>query len=379
MDRSLPRSASAAATSRAASPEVTERSAFFRIGDRLVEIRSASEGVHSLATRLYRQAIECPAPADLILTVTESGDELWLECEGVRLPARSEQGLMHTLIRRINRLTLDEQSELTHFHAGAVCRLGGAVMLVAGAGTGKSTTAACAQLAGFRYITDEMVGAGSDGRIGAPLKPISMRPPGLKVLSDYAGELGIADAPEPDALHIAPDQLGAAAPVGDRHEVSVIAFLTRDGGHAGSKPLSAADATVALIDQSMDFGRGAPESLRRAGLLCASASCHVVEVGDPASTIALLDDLLDSCEQLDSEAAVKPLLRHDDARNWSIAAGVDAINVGTGVVFANRSNGETCSVNGDLRSADVSLVATLAGAGFVELGSRKHDKPKEQT
>ena len=202
------------------------------------------------------------------------------------------------LVSRLNLRLLDSDPERLHVHAAAVGLGEVGVVLAARSGTGKSTTTAALVLDGWSYLSDESVAlsAGSSLLTGVP-KPLSLTPNAIALLSDKypLARFGPPDAVAGPAIHKSLwSASGLGGEVRETIGCGVVAVLERpvdDVRDPHATPLSAAEATVRLLELTQDFERFGPDGLETLATLCAQSQCIRLSLGDLAQTTQLLRDI----------------------------------------------------------------------------------------
>ena len=182
-------------------------------------------------------------------------------------------------------------------HAGAVGLGKGGVLLAGPGGSGKSTSALAAVLAGFDYVGDDYVLLDLNGELPiahrlyatAKLDPAtgSLLPELRDALSDVEGFDGEKAIVSIGTLY--PERLRASIPLR-----AIVLPRIAGGGKGALRAGSPADALRALgpstIHQAPYDGGSA---LRPLGELVRRLPIHVLELGDPAAVPPLLADLID--------------------------------------------------------------------------------------
>lgn len=186
-------------------------------------------------------------------------------------------------------------------HGAAVGRPGGALLITARGGSGKSTTALAAAAAGLSYLADDYVAV----RNGAPpeahclFNSAKLTDASLAMLPDYARFIRERDVGDrlksvifmaeamPEVMLSSAPLVGIAVPVIDRSERT---FL---------EPADAKSAFLALAPSSMLHGSltGGAELMRALRTLVASLPCYRLVLGrDPAEIADALGAFLDGRE-----------------------------------------------------------------------------------
>ena len=232
------------------------------------------------------------------ITCLEKGEDSPWTISGPNVPSSpisTRAMLLDVLVGGVNLSILYADPVALHLHAGAVSRNGRGVIVVGESGSGKTTLAATLVSAGWDYITDEMVRLmpGESLITGFP-KPLSIRASGADLVKIPSGVVPIAGADA--SLQVSPAQLGAR--VTDRSTPSLLLFCSgpaaqRRGAQPTARVISASDAVVALMSQTMDaerFGPGAVEVLSELAARCRSFAFGVGETDLMANLISGITD-----------------------------------------------------------------------------------------
>ncbi len=198
---------------------------------------------------------------------------------------------LHILFWNINAETLRTTGDLFLIHAGAVTTpTGGAMLLPAGSGGGKTTLVAGLIRAGFGYLSDE----------AAAVDPVAIEvypfPKALSFKGDALTDLfpGVVSGDDdPFGLkrsYVLPEELGAsvAGPAPPRYVVSI--RYERDAP-VELTPISRADAAVRLATNAAGTRIYGRRTLKILQGLVKDAACFQLVGGDLQRSVAVLEEV----------------------------------------------------------------------------------------
>lgn len=171
--------------------------------------------------------------------LVRSGEEIVID----PIPG-AEEGLVRQVILGPALAILLTQRGLTTLHASAVQIAGGGVIFVAGAGAGKSTTAAALHARGHPLVADDAVAVG-----GSPGNPVLLPGfPRLKLWPSAAERVGIPED-ELTVLYQDFDKRGWHVPDGFAPEPvpPTHIYVLVEGDSIAIEPISPADSVLELI------------------------------------------------------------------------------------------------------------------------------------
>jgi hypothetical protein len=214
----------------------------------------------------------------------------------VRRHAAAGLAVAH-LAWEVNRGVVQHADGRLLLHAAAAERDGTVVLLTGPAGTGKSTLVAALVAAGLRYVTDEVVAIDCHtGLIETYPKPIGLGR-GVVVSDSVFGpgrdgeflDLGL------DEVLVPPQSIrtDTVAPAGGIPRVVVLPRYRPDAPTA-ARPVSRAEALVALAEQAFNFRELSPGALDVVARVVRASRCYRLEFGDLASARDVTLDLLES-------------------------------------------------------------------------------------
>lgn len=279
------------------------------------------------------------APLDEVLCFAlHAVDGIWQ----VRLPGGGIQrsttlsGALGLLLAGVNIAALDASPDRLHLHAAGACLGDRGVVIAAPRGTGKTTTVAALVERGWSFMTDETVYLTTEDEAlrGSP-RPLSIKPHGRGLLKFLAPHIRPDAADEAEFQFVAMgaagvDIVGSALP----HVVVILRRPAGSGKHcaATASPLHPADATVALVGETLDAGRFGRAAMPRLARLAAASHCVHLLRGDRASTA-------DMIEQLVRADAVTPMPVREHPPSNTIRREVVSVRVGDRVVVHHTGSG----------------------------------------
>lgn len=161
-------------------------------------------------------------------------------------------------------------------HAAACARDGRAVVLSGPTESGKSTLSAGLGLAGFEYLTDEVVILDPDSDAVAPYpKPLNIDPGSWSVL---AGLRPAAPSAVPDIAdtqwHVDPMRLPGGVALGSRPVGALIRCRFTPDGPSRLEPMSPAAMVAEVIRDGFRPRTGVPAQLRLLGRVARNVPCY---------------------------------------------------------------------------------------------------------
>lgn len=244
--------------------------------------------------------LSCASEAiDVDLAIRPEGAGRWKIVEDGAVGRSLERRAVVPAVKEVmRRLGSDRFPSVMNVHAGAVSCKGGAVLLPAEAGSGKTTLTAALVHAGAKYFTDEIAPlmVPSFELVAVPLsltvkagsiEPLRTRYPGLCDLDVYAREDRI------DVRYMPPPSWAATAGEGERERVRWIVFpryvpdsITR---------LAAIGRPVALrrlLDEAyLDRARLTPDVVEQLVKWMRGVECFELTFGSLDAAVALVMDL----------------------------------------------------------------------------------------
>jgi HprK-related kinase A len=272
----------------------------------VVAIHSPIEALHLGVERLYGQYEVAPDDAFVDFEVSikrPRGLRRWVHQQAVfefdghlpftPLPADQafpmlEWGLNWCISSHCHRYLM--------IHSAVVERQGGAILLPAPPGSGKSTLCAALVHSGWRLLSDEL--ALIDPRSGmiAPVpRPVSLKNASIEVMQRFAPQAVFSrvvhDTSKGNVAHMRPpaDSLRRV------HETAQPRWLVFPRFDAASTtrlvPVSKARALVQLIDNSFNFQVHGPDGLATLAQVIDRSDCFELTFNSLESALELLDDL----------------------------------------------------------------------------------------
>jgi len=266
----------------------------FRILDQRIRVRCDDELCRSLLLANYAAFQESVNSADLEYTVRRHPSGGFSIARGNELlyEEASDEALQYLVVYLLEKLiTIDLQklrTDLYFVHSSALERGGRVIMVVAGSGTGKSTTTWALLQHGFRYLSDEL----------APIDPASLDVhPYPHALCLKAPPPGPYPLPEETTrteltLHIPVANLPSPA-IRQPAPLHALLFLQRDS--AVSVPtfakVSPAEAGARLYASTLNAlahpGKGLDVAIR----IATAVPAFTVNAGDLRATCELISEL----------------------------------------------------------------------------------------
>lgn len=169
-------------------------------------------------------------------------------------------------------------------HAGVVVASGGAVVLAAPSGTGKSTLTAACVLRGLGYLSDEALCLDRDAHAVPFPKPLAIGADGATLLGIKRRRLDTKDLLAPSALRAAV----ATESVPVRHVVA----LRRTGRTTSTLEEDApSSSVVTLLEMSFNAHRDPDAALASVSQVAEGARSWRLDVGNPFEAADLVRDL----------------------------------------------------------------------------------------
>lgn len=320
-------------------PDLSFISRGFVAGPLRFRFRCDSEETVAIYEQIFRDLGSCENPSEEI-EVSHAYRHGFVRRPGGSIHGVPREDLVPwETLRQVNLAALDADVERIHVHGAAVEIEGRGTLVVAPAGTGKTTTTALLTARGGVYATDEMVGfSKGDEYLGTAFpKPFSIKEDHSSAITEYA-ELGLRAPVGENELSIVPASL-----VGDVMdvplEIGLIVFLTRDSDNRlGATEVHAANATAELAIQAMDLKRGGSAGLSALATVAARSARVVVSAGTPAETADLILNLalsLGPPEPVDPPPALR------DA-----GSGIEWVDFGDAVTFHSHTSDMVGSLHG---------------------------------
>lgn len=331
-----------------------------------------------LAERVQAVLTDLP-PGDpslaMPIEIETDGKLFSLKIEKLTETTADESSLLSSLVTLLNRRSLDANPRSLHIHAGTVARDDAAILIVAPSGGGKTTTTTALAASGWMYLSDET--AEVDGQcVKAWPKPISVKPSGFGVIRRaLRSDFGLDETQS--AWTIAASDLGFS--VASHATARTIVFLEPDDLPLSTQ-VSVADATVSLVQQTMDFERAGPDALQILARL--AASCHLVRIAraDPKEMVRRIES-----EAMQSNSVIASANRTIQLHSISWSSNSTLVQIGAELVVRNGTTGAVASLNAEgtravLRMAaapdelslgrdDAAFLARLKEAGLISTQS----------
>lgn len=203
----------------------------------------------------------------------------------------TEADLLDTIVSRFNRFAFESDLRRLHLHAAAVEVEGSGVLLAGRSGSGKSTVTWELLRSGASYLTDECLTLlpGSSTVFAYP-KPLTFKGGTVERFTAQRDHLmkGIESARNGRA-HV---RGGTVAPAVPFSTIGVIVALRYSAEEQPSfSPISAAEACVRLLGDSLDGVRLGPSALDVVAHVVAGCSAWELVYRDAADAAALIADI----------------------------------------------------------------------------------------
>lgn len=274
---------------------------------------------------------------------------------------RDTSAVLDELVTAVNRLMLNAGSGRLHLHAGAVSRGDRTVLLSAASGTGKTTLVTTLARRGWTYLTDEAISlAGADRRVRSFPKPLSIKPGGHNLFPDLVGHRVSLGGAESGLWQVPVGALGITTAMTANPTMIVVLSRKHGGEQATWGSISAANAVVALVEQSLDFERYGESALFAIAELCVRCRCVQIDAGTPSDTAELVEDLACSDPKAGTTAHVATMPVQD--RTSRVAPEVTAVAIGEDAVLRHATTGRVLSLN----AAGTELWAGLSNGAMPE-------------
>ncbi len=182
-------------------------------------------------------------------------------------------------------------------HAAVMGRGDRAAIFPAPSGTGKSTLSALLSLAGWRLLSDEFaILRGSDGRLQASPRPISLKNESIRIIADAGGAERLSrryDGTIKGSLSYLRSQGESLTALNETCLPALVIFPAfKRGAALKVQPVEKSEAFMRLIDNAVNYlllGQTAFETLTRVVERC---DIYHLEYSDNEEAIATLDELL---------------------------------------------------------------------------------------
>lgn len=203
----------------------------------------------------------------------------------------TDADVLDAVVGRLNRLAFEADPRRLHLHAAAVEIDDVGVLLAGRSGSGKSTTTVELLAQGARYLSDECLTLlpGSSTVFAYP-KPLTLKPGSSERFTHESAHpaAGLVAAHNGRA-HLPAGKLASTTPYG---RVGVVVVLRYAANEPPSfTPISAADACVRLLADSLDGVRLGPSALEVVAQVVAGASAWELVYRDARVAAELIGDI----------------------------------------------------------------------------------------
>jgi hypothetical protein len=253
-----------------------------------VTIDAVDEAAGSLLRAAYGHF---PAPDEIHATyaVTREGDGFTLARDGHAAQRAEDEADLLALVDGELVVELQRQrSDLFFIHSAVLVHRGQALLLVAEAGGGKSTTAWALLHHGFALSSDELA------PVELPTLRVHPYPRALCLKDDPPGSYPLPAAGvvrTERSLHLPPAALPAPLS-GEPSALRAVLLLRRDEGGPGLRRLGAAEAGTRLYPHALNALAHAEHGLDAVVHIASSAPCFELAVGALPPACALLKELV---------------------------------------------------------------------------------------
>lgn len=324
------------------------RTRVFGAGALSFAIETTSRAQASFFEDLFRDLDEPPDSAALV-KIREGAErgQYIVSPDGTETYVPRPDLLPWEVLRVVNVSALHADPDRLHLHAAAAKVNGAGVIVVAHAGTGKTTLSALLSSRGSTYYSDEMVAISesSSNVVSAFPKPLSLKETTVSDLSTIAN-LGATCRLDDGILSIVPSSLiGTFA--NEALTIDLIVLLTRTE-HVDEPSWSAVapmDAVVELGMQTLDMERYGDEALKTLGELALSARTIRVQAGAPMATVELLENL--AAEKLPFTTRAPSVLPPVEMEHGGYPTEIRAITIDNSLALWSTSNNALVSIHGD--------------------------------
>lgn len=197
---------------------------------------------------------------------------------------------------QLDHILADQVTDRLLFHAGGVSKNGAGVIIPGESGSGKSSLTLALLEAGFEYFSDEVavVDQGS-GELHSFPKPVSIK--NRTIFPELSQQPDLWFGPEPDVQdavwYLHPEDLGATV-AQKPAPVEYIVFRERRSGASKLEPLTPGEAMQRLIANSINLHRLGSNGFHLAADVVNEAQCFVLKSGDLASSVSLVNELVEN-------------------------------------------------------------------------------------
>ena len=249
------------------------------------------EPVTELLTALLRRG--GTAAAEFFVSRAGGGGQWHVWMDGQLMMACEQRGeALHGLIVFINERVVAARDDLLSVHAAGVATAGGAVVLPADAGSGKTTLCGRLLQRGAAYLSDDSIALDGLGRVVGYPKPL-----GFKVGTwEQFADAGLADLGGGDGTQLVwqvpPGRLGAQS-VAEADTVAVVVPRFESGATLRLQPLSRPDTAGVILGQAQNLGAfGLSEALDLIAAVAARIPGYSCVYGDARDAApAVLDTI----------------------------------------------------------------------------------------
>lgn len=327
----------------------TEWVTSFQAGHGGVRVVSSDAALVHLVESLFADlpALTAEAQASVVEMTPEAGDLVGLRIDGREVEPQPVASALATLCSAVSRISLDADPSSLHVHAAGLTHGDAGLMMCAESGAGKTTLSAALTKRGWAYITDEAIALDPDtGRAAGFNKPLVFKP-------DTRVQVGVEDC----ALDV--ESAGPAwtfvraSDIGDTADVmapTAIVILLPQAAAASAETagraqsMHPADATVALMTQTMDADRFGARTVPALAELAARCSCATMVAGPLETCLDEIEALVGTPSTLDQ---VEEVRRAADSviEGWAIREDVQTILVGGRAVIHDTKYGAIAALD----------------------------------
>lgn len=250
------------------------------------------------------------------------------------------------LLSNVSRLALDADPQHLHLHCASLESADGGVLVAAPSGTGKSVLAATLLTRGWAYLSDEAVALRKDDRkVTGFAKPLLIKPGGAELVPGLARHLRAEE--EADGwITVAAGSIGATTV--SVTPAAVVLLASADSPDPTAPPrleaMHPADATVALMANTMDAERFGPEAVGVLAELASTCHCLSMTIGPPGQMAGGLEEIVreprPACQIRAFHSSAVP-----SASAWQVPSAVRAVLVGERAVVHNTEGGSIAALD----------------------------------
>jgi hypothetical protein len=192
-------------------------------------------------------------------------------------------------IAALNRQLCYTPGPLLTVHAACASRDRGAVILLGGSDSGKSTLVAALTRAGWRYLSDEAAGIDDEGNVHPYAKPIVLRPGSWVAFPDLADRLPHGHRRfATDEWHVPATLLGEVAP--EPSPPVAVAEIRYDENHPTElRSIDRGEALERMATHGCNLNYFGQDGLERLARTVRRSDCYRLVFSDLTDAVTALD------------------------------------------------------------------------------------------